>query len=208
MGGDVKNVFIIIAMLVFFVHSAMFLPAQDLTQDGVNEAPARINEEDLIIQDTQSPQVELEGGLNTFTVWDFLRMLLVLGGVIAAIYGIFFLLKRAGNPKSTPNDLILVLSTQNLQGNRSLHLVQVGNEVYLVGSAEGGVRLVSKIEDGESLDRIRLYSSELAAGRGTSFQQALRGLFKKTENSLDANGDSVQGSALFLQKQRERLKNM
>lgn len=203
-----KNVFIIIAMLVLFVQSGMFLYAQETNETGLNQVPAQVNEEDLKIQDTQSPQVQLEEGLNTFTVWDFLRMVLVLGGVIAAIYGVFFLLKRAGNPKSMPNDLINVLSTQNLQGNRSLHLIQVGNEIYLVGSAEGGVQLISKIEDGETIDQIRLFRSEMAAAGGTSFQQALRGIFMKNESSGPASRDSVQGSALFLQKQRERLKNM
>jgi len=102
----------------------------------------------------------------------------------------------------------MVLSTQNLQGNRALHLIQVGNEVYLVGSAEGGVQLVSRVEDGETLDQIRLYRSELAAAGGATFQQALRGIFQKTDGGSSSSRDSVQSSALFLQKQRERLKNM
>ncbi|MCF7913655.1 MAG: flagellar biosynthetic protein FliO [Spirochaetaceae bacterium] len=192
--------------------------------------PSAVNEEELAILDTQSPQVELEEGLNTFTVWDFLRMVLVLGGVIAAIYGIFFLLKRVGNPRTQPDSLINVLSTQNLQGNRSLHLVEVGNEVFLVGSAEGGVQLVSRIEESETLDAIHMYRSQLSAGTQT-FQNTLKGIFSKTSASTSAsNGQGsavnpatatagsagsqstqskgMHGSALFLQQQRERLKNL
>ncbi|MDZ7795124.1 MAG: flagellar biosynthetic protein FliO [Spirochaetia bacterium] len=202
--------------------------------------PSAVNEEELEILDTQSPQVELEEGLNTFTVWDFLRMVLVLGGVIAAIYGIFFLLKRVGNPRAQPDSLINVLSTQNLQGNRSLHLVEVGNEVFLVGSAEGGVQLVSRIEESETLDAIHLYRSQLSAGTQT-FQNTLKGIFSKTSapNGQGPSGDpatatagaagntagssggttgtggsqrtqsnSMNGSALFLQQQRERLKKL
>lgn len=196
--------------------------------------PSAVNEEELSILDTQSPQVELEEGLNTFTVWDFLRMVLVLGGVIAAIYGIFFLLKRVGNPRTQPDSLINVLSTQNLQGNRSLHLVEVGNEVFLVGSAEGGVQLVSRIEESETLDAIHLYRSQLSAGTQT-FQNTLKGIFSKTSASHDqgpsvnpatatagagttggsgsqstqnTQSNSMNGSALFLQQQRERLKNL
>ncbi len=195
--------------------------AAETTNTGT-EQPSAVNEEELVIRDTQSPQVELEEGLNTFTVWDFLRMVLVLGGVIAAIYGVFFLLKRVGNPRTQPDSLINVLSTQNLQGNRSLHLVEVGNEVFLVGSAEGGVQLVSRIEERETLDAIHLYRSQMSAGTKT-FQNALKGIFSKgsaaepqpaangsasTAGSTGNQGGSIGGSAVFLQQQRERLKNM
>ena len=171
-------------------------------------------------------------------------MVLVLGGVIAAIYGIFFLLKRVGNPRTQPDSLINVLSTQNLQGNRSLHLVEVGNEVFLVGSAEGGVQLVSRIEESETLDAIHMYRSQLSAGTQT-FQNTLKGIFSKTSDSTSAakrqgsavnpatatagaagttarpsgssasaagsqskQSNSMNGSAFFLQQQRERLKNL
>lgn len=221
------------------------------TTDTGTSQPSAVNEEELAIRDTESPQVELEGGLTTFTVWDFLRMVLVLGGVIAAIYGIFFLLKRVGNPRTQPDSLINVLSTQNLQGNRSLHLIEVGNEVFLVGSADGGVQLISRIEEGETLDAIHLYRSQLSAGT-TTFQNTLKGFFSKSGN-VDTQGNSTQGfgsqgqgsqekesanaasasatsgddvrntgsssskdrasggmseNTLFLQRQRERLKNM
>jgi flagellar protein FliO/FliZ len=205
MGGDVKNVFIIIAVSVVLVINAA--PAWSQAEDYAdgNQLPAQVNEEELPIQDTQAPEIQLEEGLNTFTIWDFLRMVLVLGGVIAAIYGIFYLLKRVGNPKSQPNNLITVLTTQNLQGSRALHLIEVGNEVYLVGSSDGGVNLVSRIEDGETLDQIRLYRSEVIAG-GKSFQQTLKGFFHK--GGVPETDDSIQDGALFLQKQRERLKKM
>lgn len=200
-----KNVFIIIAVSVVLVITAA--PAWSQAEDYAdgNQLPAQVNEEELPIQDTQAPEIQLEEGLNTFTIWDFLRMVLVLGGVIAAIYGIFYLLKRVGNPKSQPNNLITVLTTQNLQGSRALHLIEVGNEVYLVGSSDGGVNLVSRIEDGETLDQIRLYRSEVIAG-GKSFQQTLKGFFHK--GGVPETDDSMQDGALFLQKQRERLKNM
>ena len=203
-----KNVFIVIAVAVLLCCFSAPVWSQTEGEGEGEQQPVQVNEEELPIEDTQAPQIELEEGLNTFTFWDFLRMLLVLGGVIAAIYGIFFLLKRVGNPKSQPNNLIAVLSTQNLQGNRALHLIEVGNEVYLVGSAEGGVNLVSRIEDRETLDQIHLYRSEITAG-GSSFQQTLKRFFgKSNQDDENSAGSSMQSGAVFLQKQRERLKKM
>lgn len=187
-----------------------------------------VNEEDLAIEDSDSPAVQMEGGLNSFSVWDFLRMFLVLGGVIASIYGVFFFLKKMGNPKYQSNNLISVLSTQNLQSNRALHLVEIGNEVFLVGSSEGGVELVGKIEEQETLDRIRLYRSEMNAGGGKSFQQSLRDMFfglsgrdgteqgeSSSGGSANVSGTQAEGGfgrsaqgGFFIQKQRERLKNL
>lgn len=202
-----KNVFIIIAMTVLFHIIAVPAWSQVETGAGGIEQPAQVNEEDLPIQDTQTPQIQLEQGLNTFSAWDFVRMILVLGGVIGAIYGVFFLLKKMGNPRSQPNNLITLLSTQNLQGSRALHLIEVGNEVFLVGSADGGVRLISRIEDGETLDQVHMYKSELSAG-GRSFQQTMKGLFRKEAPQEENAADSMENGALFLQKQRERLRKM
>lgn len=202
-----KNVFIIIAATVLLILCISPVWSQTEAEGMEDAQTVQVNEEELPIQDAETPQIQLEEGLNTFTFWDFLRMVLVLGGVIAAIYGIFFLLKRVGNPKTQPNNLITVLSTQNLQGNRALHLIEVGNEVFLVGSAEGAVQLVSKIEDRETLDRIHLFRSEITAG-GKSFQQTLKGFFHKDISPAPGVKDSMQNGALFLQKQRERLKKM
>lgn len=225
-----KRVFVVLLYAVLCIAAAAAQTDQNQTQQTqegrearesressqVSETPEEVREEDLVIRDTETPQVELENGLTQFSVWDFLRMFLVLGGVIAAIYGVFFFLKKMGNPKLQGNTLISVLSTQNLQGNRALHLVEVGNEVFLIGSSEGGVELVGKIEDQETLDQVKLYRSELMAG-GRSFQNSLKDMFFRStptkqgsyENEKEEGREAGSvGAALFMQKQRERLKNL
>jgi len=193
------------------------------TEESDAQAPQELREEDLAIEDTGAPALELEGELNQFNAWDFLRMFLVLGVVISVIYGVFFFLKKMGNPSFQGNNLISLVSTQNLQGNRALHLIEVGNEVFLVGSSEGGVELVGKIQDQETLDQVRLYRSEMMAG-GKSFQSSLRDIFFRNSGAAASgpqSGSGAQaepasatqegrsaGAALFLQRQRERLKNL
>ncbi len=179
--------------------------ASGSTEGG--ETPRPVNEEELAINDSDTSESPIQGNFTAFSWWDFLRMFVVLGAVIAVIYGVFFVLKRVGNPGLQANNLINVLSTQNLQGNRSLHLVEVGNEVFLIGSSEGNVGLVSKIEDGETIDELRLYRSEMG-GSGKSFQETLRGLFNRESQASESPKTQVQSGASFLQKQRERLKKM
>ncbi len=83
----------------------------------------------------------------------FARMIVGLAIVIAVIYGIYWLLKAYGRSKGgglRDDGRMNVLATTTLAPNRSLHLVRVGDEVVLVGSAEGGV------------SPLRVYSAEEA----------------------------------------------
>ncbi|MBV8259164.1 MAG: flagellar biosynthetic protein FliO [Actinobacteria bacterium] len=62
--------------------------------------------------------------------------------VLGVIYGIYWLLKAYGKSKrgdGAADERLSVLGTTVLAPNRSLHLVRVGQEVLLVGSAEQSV---------------------------------------------------------------------
>jgi flagellar biosynthetic protein FliO len=62
--------------------------------------------------------------------------------VLAVIYGVYWLLKaysKSKNGGDSADDRLSVLGTTTLAPNRSLHLVRVGQEVLLLGSAEQSV---------------------------------------------------------------------
>jgi flagellar protein FliO/FliZ len=70
----------------------------------------------------------------------FLRVILGLLVVVALVYAIAWLLKRskrAGQPTALGN--VSVVATTPLAQNRAVHLLRVGEELVLVGSAENGV---------------------------------------------------------------------
>ncbi len=139
--------------------------------------------------------------------WDYIQMVLVLALVIAGIYLLFYFLKRAGGQKYQDNALIDVMSTKVLQPNRALHLVDVGGQLYLVGTSENSVNLVSEIQDKETADEIRLRAAQ--AGPRTekkSFLDIFAGTFKKG-GGFGFSG-SVTNSMGFIKQQRERLKKM
>ena len=89
---------------------------------------------------------------------DFLRMILFLGLVIAAIYLFFYFLKRLSGRTAAESGLIRLLGSRSLKGEASVHLVEIGNQTFLVGS--GSANLISEITDKETLDGPKL---ELAA---------------------------------------------
>ena len=131
-------------------------------------------------------------------------MVLVLAGVVGVIYLLFLLLKRGAKAKRPDNELIKLLDYQGLSGNRGLHLVGVGNNMYLVGSSENGVTLISEIKDKESLDSLRLDLSQKILPSKKSFSELLLGIFKPSNKRVISFADSLG----FMKNQKERLKKL
>ena len=76
----------------------------------------------------------------------------------------------------------------------------MGRSVYLVGAAESGISLIAEIKDQETLDQIRLDTSQVLPPQG--FAQFFQTLWKGGKRNL--SGDSLE----FMKKQRQRLQKM
>ena len=110
-------------------------------------------------------------------------------GVIGVIYLLFWLLRRGSGKRIQENDLIRVLGSRSLAGNRALHLVEVGTSIYLVGSSDGGVELISEITDKESLDsRCGLKAAEEDPAARRNFPQILSEIFRPGKESCFRGG--------------------
>lgn len=190
-------------LILLFIISAVFAFAQE--EDNNANITDQVDEATLTIMDAENQEIADRGGaLNTFSVWDFVRMLLVLAGVLGFIYLIFFLLKKAGSPKIVSDSTIKLLSTQNLEAGRSLHLIEIGPQIFLIGSGDSSVQLISEITDKETIDTIKLDESVRNSDNKT-FTETFTGLFKREH--IRKNQTNT-GSISFIKKQRERLKNM
>ncbi len=186
----------------WIVFAALLLaPLASLSAQAEPAPVAPQGEEALVIPGGETPrEAPASGPLVSF--WDFVRMLLVLAAVVGVIYLLFYLLKKGFRRQLPQNDLIRVLGSRTLSGNRALHLVELGRSVFLVGAAESGISLISEIKDQETLDRIRIESAQsVKAPQG--FAQFFQNMWK-----VGGKG-SLQGDSLRLMKQqRQRLQKM
>jgi flagellar protein FliO/FliZ len=130
-------------------------------------------------------------------------MILILACVIGVIYLLFWVLRKGTGRRIQENDLIRVLGSRGLSGSRSLHLVEVGSSIYLVGSTDGGVELIAEITEKESLDAVRLKAAEQGPAARRTFQQTLSEIFRPAKHPFTI-GDGIG----FLKGQRERLKKL
>jgi flagellar protein FliO/FliZ len=160
--------------------------------------------------------------IDSFGVWDFVRMVVVLGIVIAAIYLVFYLLKRASGGRLENSPMIRVLGSHGLPGNKALHLVEVGRQVFLIGVGDDAISFISEISDQESLDELRLKTSTSTGDTRGSFADMLSGFFHgatgggsdggtPTENGGGRKAEDAgrsSGPASFFESQKERLRKL
>jgi flagellar protein FliO/FliZ len=191
-------------LLLFLLAPLAGLRAQEAAPPAAEAGPAAQGsapqgEEALVLPDEPGVPAAAPAGPLVST-WDFLRMLLILAAVVGVIYLLFHLLKRGFRRQLPQNDLIRVLGSRSLSGNRALHLVAMGRSVFLVGAAESGISLIAEIKDQETLDQIRLESSQVLPPQG--FAQFFQSLWKGGKQNLP--GDSLD----FMKQQRQRLQKM
>ena len=133
-------------------------------------------DESLITIGEGVPGAESSGSV--FGFWQLLQMVLVLGAVVGVIYLIFYFLKKAGTGRFAKSDAIRVLGSQTLPGNRALYLVEVGSQVFMIGSGSESVNLIAEITDRETVDSLILDAGEQGHGSGRSFGELIGGLLK------------------------------
>jgi flagellar protein FliO/FliZ len=184
----------------------LFLLLAPLGALGAQEAPVApdsgpVAEESLTIPDEPAAPAAPSPSGPLVSTWDFVRMLLILAAVVGVIYLLFYILKRGFRRQLPQNELIRILGSRSLSGNRALHLVAMGRSVFLVGAAESGISLIAEIKDQETLDQIRLESSQVLSPQG--FAQFFQSLWKGG-GKRNLSGDSLE----FMKKQRQRLQKM
>jgi flagellar biogenesis protein FliO len=185
------------------------------TQGGSTTAPAvpgaaGLNESQILLPDAGAQAAGSPGAAaagqpapSGVSTWDFVRMLIILAAVVLVIYLLFWLLRRGAGKKIQENDLIRVLGSRGLAGNRALHLVEVGTSVYLVGASDGGVQLIAEVTDKESLDSVRLKAAEQPPGARRTFQHVLAEIFRPAKKPF-----SIGEGVGLLKGQRDRLRKL
>ncbi len=182
-----------IFILSFPLIAQETVPAADETKLSVETATAAAN--------PQTPA--LNENLSAFSVWDVVRMVLVLGGVLGVIYLLFYLLKKMGHQIKDAGNVIDVIATKNLTTNSAVHLIKIGGQIFLIGASDGNIRLLSEITDKETLDQLTLENST-AVTQNRSFSEVIRGALKGGGVLKDIDKER----STFLKQQKNRLKNM
>ena len=156
---------VLLALLAPGVGQAQSAPATGSTTPSSTEEKGKdaglkpITKDTTPLPDSVTGGTKREDGPTGSSVTGAIAKLVVgLGVVLAVIYGVYWLLRSSGRAKrkgvAGPDGSMAVVGTTVLSPGRSLHLVRIGDDVVLVGSAEHAVtRLhVWSGEDAKRLD--------------------------------------------------------
>ena len=143
------------------------------------------------------------------SVWDFVKMFLILALVLGMIWGFLWFMRKLSGQGTSTDSLIKTLHTHVLSGNRTLQVVEIANEVLLLGTGDSGVTLVKDLTGTEAADAFLLAASQgKAGGKKTGFSDLLGGLMGFKPKIRPDVSQPVDNSSDFLKKQRERLKKL
>ena len=191
--------------IMFILTWAVCINPDGSAQENIQST--EIDETQFRIEDPETLPLEGPETASLFSVWDFVRMLLIMGAIIGVIYLIFHFLKKAGGPKKQESQSIKVLSSQSLGSGKNLHLIEIGTQIYLIGAAENSVSLVSQIQDKETLDILRLQGADQGNPEKRNFADLFTSIFKRDEGAVTGKGPASLSSD-FLRRQRERIKKL
>jgi flagellar protein FliO/FliZ len=201
--------FVLLAVLV--LGSAGLLAAQTAPtaapRAAVSPSPAPLpDEKTLAITDTAG-QNPAPAAAADITVWDFVKMVFILALVIGLILGFVWFMRRIQGQGSTADSPIKVLHSQTLGGSRSLQVVEIGTDIFVLGVSDSGVTVVKDLTGTETADAFKLAASRRALKK-TAFSDLLNGFLGAKPKIRPDVGEPADNSADFLKKQRERLKNL
>ena len=100
-----------------------------------------------------------------------LKMISALGIVLGGLFIVFYFSKRFMNRDSSGSNqkLIKVLASQYIGVKKNISLVEVPGAILVLGISNDTIRLLTKIEDQETLDKFR----QSEAGNTPSFSDHL-----------------------------------
>ncbi len=160
---------------------AFEIPDEDTLSIGTDSS---VNEADLTLDDTSSP---------ARSIWIFVRMILVLAFIIAIILFLSKFIKKKSNLPANEDEFLRDVASIAVGPNKSVHVVTLINEAYLIGVSDNAVNLIAKVEDKELINAMNVYADEhIGQKKSLNFAEILN-LFTKKSGSEKTESPKNKG---------------
>lgn len=148
---------LLIFVILFGITNVFF--SQD-NNDSLNvENSVSVSEDSTLLQDDYFSSNNETSNLNLkqpSTAWTFIKMILFLCLVVAAIYAVmWFFKKKVNNTKSDDNYLRRV-SSLNIGPGKSVEIVTLLDNAYILGVTDSNINVIDQIEDKELIEALNL----------------------------------------------------
>jgi len=139
-----------------------------------------------------------------------LPLVVTVGGSLAVVLGVFFLIAwavRSAAPRGLtllPSEVVEVLGRAPLAGRQQLHLLRCGKKLILVSVTPAGAETLTEISDPEEVDRLAGLCQQARPNSATAaFRQVLRQLAGQNKAAADMLGAGLDATATTTGRQED-----
>ena len=159
------------------------------------------NNEPAILQDIRN----IENRANVSTTSMFIRAIIGFILTLVGIYIVFVYLKNKSKKVSGSNEIIKVLATTAIASNRYVSIIEIANEMYLISVSDHNINLLSKIEDKEMKDQIKMM---YVNSKENSVEDSFKNILDKTLTIFKQPKMKKEDALKTTSDIREKLKSL
>ena len=148
---------LLIFVILFGVTNVLF--SQD-NNDSLNvENSVSVSEDTTLLQDDYFSSNNETSNLNLkqpSTAWTFIKMILFLCLVVAAIYAVMWFFKKKLNNTKSDDNFLRRVSSLNIGPGKSVEIVTLLDNEYILGVTDSNINVIDQIEDKELIEALNL----------------------------------------------------
>ena len=157
--------------------------------------------EPAILQDIRN----IENRAQISNSWMFIKAIIGFIITLIGIYLVFIYLKTKTKKVYGTNEIIKVIATTTIATNRYISIIEIIDDMYLVSISDHNINLLSKIEDKETKDQIKMmYINSKNNVVNDSFKNILNQTLSIFRQPIMQEKDPIQTTSEI----RERLHNL
>lgn len=148
---------LLIFVILLGVTNVLF--SQD-NNDSLNvENSISVSEDSTLLQDDYFSSNNETSNLNLkqpSTAWTFIKMILFLCLVVAAIYAVMWFFKKKVNNTKSDDNFLRRVSSLNIGPGKSVEIVTLLDNAYILGVTDSNINVIDQIEDKELIEALNL----------------------------------------------------
>ncbi len=148
---------LLIFVILFGITNVFF--SQD-NNDSLNvENSISVSEDSTLLQDDYFSSNNETSNLNLkqpSTAWTFIKMILFLCLVVAAIYAVMWFFKKKVNNTKSDDNFLRRVSSLNIGPGKSVEIVTLLDNAYILGVTDSNINVIDQIEDKELIEALNL----------------------------------------------------
>lgn len=148
---------LLIFVILFGITNVLFSQNND---DLLNvENSVSVSEDSTLLQDDYFSSNNETSNLNLkqpSTAWTFIKMILFLCLVVAAIYAVMWFFKKKVNNTKSDDNFLRRVSSLNIGPGKSVEIVTLLDNAYILGVTDSNINVIDQIEDKELIEALNL----------------------------------------------------